>query len=126
VNAHLSPFLILTWRENPSCRRGHIHVVDQDHLQLVDDLSRLEPRIVHLLHVIVTDDLLAHAPTLLVIADIRRVQEAGHHTTIDLEVHRAGVVALDRDRAAHVFLKENVGSTLAICLMKPDAAIFGT
>jgi hypothetical protein len=116
----------LTWRENPSCRRDHFHAVDQDHLQLVDNHSRLEPRIVHLLHAIITDDLVVLALTPLVVAGFRRVQEAGRHSTIDLEVHRAGVVALDRDRAAHVFLKEIVGSMLAIYPTKPDATIFGT
>lgn len=122
----MSPFLLLTWRENPSCRRDHFHAVDRDHLQLADDHFRLERRIVHLLHATITDDLVVHAPIPLAVAGFRRVQEAGRHTTIDLEVHRAGVVALDRDRGAHAFLRENVGSMLAIYPTKPDAVICGT
>jgi hypothetical protein len=35
-------------------------------------------------------------------------------------------VALDRDRAAHAFLRENVGSMLAIYRTKLDAVISGT
>lgn len=77
------------------------------------------------LHGIVIRNLVVRVPTLLIAADTCRVHEADHHTTIDLEVHHAGVVVLDRDHEVRVHHNENVEFMSGICPTKLGVVICG-
>jgi hypothetical protein len=109
---------------NPRWSEDHVRLVDQDHVQLAADRIHLQVMIAHL-HGIIILDLVVRVPTPLIAVDICRVQEADHHTTIDLEVHHAGVVVLGRDHEARVPRSENVEYMSGICRTRHGAAIFG-